>query len=312
MRELSLAFGPQRSLIGTLTLPEQAISPAQCGLVLFNAGVVHRVGPHRINVKLARRMAQHGMPTIRFDLHGIGDSARPAGAAEYRRQVTDDLSQAMNLLQRSAGVQRFAVLGFCSGAMPVYWAAQADARIRTLILYDDFGFPTMRSRLRFFWLRLCCHGLTPAAWIKYAHAFGRMALHLIRRDRASIIRGAATVATAIPASRADKRRLARGLAQLAGDGVKVVLLQSGDDFSRVNYADQTRAALNLPRSDKRLIYRFLEAVDHAVTSTAAQRAFLDAVCAELPTAAADPLPLRSTSRWVPAKPAQTPSAFRTS
>ena len=58
MKEHSLAFGPNSGLIGTICLPD---SPQKCGVgvVLFNSGVVHRIGPHRFNVRLARKLAAH-------------------------------------------------------------------------------------------------------------------------------------------------------------------------------------------------------------------------------------------------------------
>ena len=43
-------------------------------IVIFNAGAVHRVGPNRMTVTLARRLAAMGLPSLRFDLEGLGDS----------------------------------------------------------------------------------------------------------------------------------------------------------------------------------------------------------------------------------------------
>ena len=57
MIEQSLIFGPERHLVGTVTLPEQPVV-GQVMLLLTNAGVIPRVGPHRVNVKLARHFAQ--------------------------------------------------------------------------------------------------------------------------------------------------------------------------------------------------------------------------------------------------------------
>ena len=51
MIERSIAFGADGGLIGTLCLPSiPGANGSGVGQILFNAGVVHRIGPHRINV----------------------------------------------------------------------------------------------------------------------------------------------------------------------------------------------------------------------------------------------------------------------
>ena len=59
MHELAVSFGPLKHLSGTLALPDE-LAPAGVGFVMLNAGVVHRIGPHRFNVRLARRLADQG------------------------------------------------------------------------------------------------------------------------------------------------------------------------------------------------------------------------------------------------------------
>ncbi|MGA8008355.1 MAG: alpha/beta hydrolase, partial [Thiomonas sp.] len=66
-------------------------SPPPFGVLLFNAGVIHRVGAHRVNVKLARALAADGIATLRCDLHGMGDSLRADGRLSYKDQVVADL-----------------------------------------------------------------------------------------------------------------------------------------------------------------------------------------------------------------------------
>lgn len=285
MREQLLRFGLRGSLIGTITRPDgDAIASAPFGLVLFNAGVVGRVGPHRINVKLARRMAAHGIPTIRFDLHGFGDSQRADGDADFIEQSVDDLKQAMDCLQRQTGIRRFALLGFCSGGMPSYRAAQADPRVATIVIYDAFAFRTARSRLRYLWLRLRRHGFGVSAGLRLGRALLRLVSAAWRRSR-SVLSPEATQETSSSlwdsASPPTRHQIGQGLRQIAANGTRIVLLQAGDDFSAANYAGQVHAALGLRDLSGKLSERFLEPIDHAVTSLAAQQIFLDAVCEEL-------------------------------
>ena len=42
--------------------------------VFLSAGLLHRVGPHGLHVRLARELAQMGFSSLRVDLAGTGDS----------------------------------------------------------------------------------------------------------------------------------------------------------------------------------------------------------------------------------------------
>ncbi len=55
MDDIPLQFGPDDRMLGIWT-PAQG-DPAPVACLLFNAGVIHRIGPHRINVKAARALA---------------------------------------------------------------------------------------------------------------------------------------------------------------------------------------------------------------------------------------------------------------
>ncbi len=280
MHESTFAFGPDQGLVGTVTHADSPnpTSTGDLGMILFNAGVVSRTGPHRINVKLARRLAAQGVSTIRFDLHGMGDSRRPDGRLDYRRQVVADLQAAMDALQRQAGVSTVALLGFCSGALPSYWAAQADARVRHIILYDAFDLQTRRSRLRYLALRLRRHGLASGAVMLYLRrAFGALRA-LPQRWRA----GAAVDVEPQGDDRPSLPDLARGLGELVGRGVHVSVLHSGADFSNVNHAEQIAEAFGFARnSGVAPRTGFLASIDHIMTSVNAQTAFVDWICSDV-------------------------------
>lgn len=59
------------NLFGVLNLPE---SSDQRGVVIVVGGPQYRVGSHRQFVLLARALAQQGVPVMRFDYRGMGDS----------------------------------------------------------------------------------------------------------------------------------------------------------------------------------------------------------------------------------------------
>ena len=66
MRETGVRFGKAGHLAATLTLLD---GECRRGLVLPSSGLLHRIGPHRMNVRLARQAAARGLAAIRFDLH---------------------------------------------------------------------------------------------------------------------------------------------------------------------------------------------------------------------------------------------------
>lgn len=144
MTEDALQFGDAGALMGILSRPAPGAPPAAVACLLPNAGLIHRVGPHRLSVKLARALAGQGLPALRFDLAGVGDSrSGNATAGDYRAQASRDLQAAMDAVQAACGVQRFVVFGICSGAVNGFWAAVADPRVVGLLMYDGFWY---RSR----------------------------------------------------------------------------------------------------------------------------------------------------------------------
>ena len=74
MTEKALLFGEGKSLVGIVTLPAESSPVDRPGIVILNAGVLHRVGPNRVHVQMARALAELGFTVLRFDLSSIGDS----------------------------------------------------------------------------------------------------------------------------------------------------------------------------------------------------------------------------------------------
>src|SRR5882672_2499523 len=68
--EEPLQFGDGGRLFGILTLPSMLIGKARelPVFVFLNAGMLHRVGPYRLHVRLARDLSRMGFSSIRVDL----------------------------------------------------------------------------------------------------------------------------------------------------------------------------------------------------------------------------------------------------
>jgi alpha/beta superfamily hydrolase len=157
VRERPLFFeGPHGRLFGVLSEP----AGASRGLtaVLLNAGPQRRTGPNRMWVEIARRWAARGVPTLRLDADGIGDSDGDASVlgrvtAFYRPVYVEQTREAIAALAERGLPPRFLALGLCSGA---YWSAQAaltDERVAAVIMlnprtlvFDEWRHTVRRTR----------------------------------------------------------------------------------------------------------------------------------------------------------------------
>lgn len=149
MKESVVKFGPRDSsgkgmLLGILTTPEtkKKVDGAPIALIL-NAGIVHRVGPFRMHVDIARQLAERGFSTLRLDLSGLGDSAPRTGQLELEDRAKLDVSDAMDELTQLTGVKKFVSLGLCSGAFNAHQVAVKDERIVGSVFLDGIVFRTL-------------------------------------------------------------------------------------------------------------------------------------------------------------------------
>ena len=141
VREIPLLFGREHGLFGILAEPEDLAAAgkrAETAILMLNVGTNHRVGPNRLYVKMARAWAARGYRSLRFDLAGIGDSRTAAGYAAtrlYSKGSTVDVGAAIERLS-GLGVQRFILVGLCSGAYVAFQTALADPRVTGLVLIN--------------------------------------------------------------------------------------------------------------------------------------------------------------------------------
>ena len=102
-RESPLAFGRSHRLFGLLTEPVDGASGPT--VIMLNAGLIHRIGPRRIHVHLARRLAASGLRVLRVDLSGIGDSEARKDGLSAVDGLQDDVRQAMDALAQRTGAR---------------------------------------------------------------------------------------------------------------------------------------------------------------------------------------------------------------
>lgn len=143
VRETPFFFGEREQMFGVLTEPDAPLRRDGPVFCFLNVGADHHVGPHRMNVELAREVASLGYLAFRFDVPGLGDSPPPPDGREnmiYSKGQVADLTSAMNALGKARGAERFVLVGVCSGAYLAFHTAVVDARVVGQVLVNSFAF----------------------------------------------------------------------------------------------------------------------------------------------------------------------------
>ena len=265
-RALTFACDGAR-MVGILSLPAQAT--ATRGVLVVVGGPQYRAGSHRQFTLLARDLAREGVPVLRFDYRGMGDSE---GAARPFDAVEDDLRAAIDAFMAAApGLREVVLWGLCDAASAIGMYAARDARVAGLVLLNPWvrtenglARATLRhyysARLRdpAFWRQLLGGGLN---WRK---SLGSM-LALLRKARRSS-RPAAGAAKSLP------ERMRSGLAGFQG---RVLLVIAGADLTAREFCDlaDTDAAWRGVLAPPRVTRFQIEDADH----TFSRRAWRDQV-----------------------------------
>lgn len=138
MNETAHSFGRHVPLCGILTHPVDP-RPDRPAVVFLNAGVTHRVGPSRLSVRMARELAADGFTSLRFDFSSIGDSGVRADDLPPQASVFSELEDAFELVRKETGINRFCLIGICSGAAISYLMAKRDERVVAAMLINGQG-----------------------------------------------------------------------------------------------------------------------------------------------------------------------------
>ena len=127
-----------RRLFGILHTPAAA---SDLGVIFLSPGVKMRVGPQRLYNRLTDELVSMGLPVLRFDFYGLGDSEGTL-AEELLKDVynhievgrfVDDTVDAMDWMQRECGTARFILSGLCGGAITGLLAGARDERVAGLL-----------------------------------------------------------------------------------------------------------------------------------------------------------------------------------
>ena len=140
--EEPLQFGLAGRLFAILSLPSAPAANAGALpiFVFLTAGLLHRIGPNRLHVHLARELARLGCSSLRVDLAGTGDSPRRPGLT-YQQSVAADFEEILEVIDSRLGGFPLVLVGLCSGADNATRLAPREPRVVGMILLDPICYP---------------------------------------------------------------------------------------------------------------------------------------------------------------------------
>jgi exosortase A-associated hydrolase 1 len=230
-RALRFSCGGE-ALYGVLSMPAQPLQAARRGVLIVVGGPQVRTGSHRQFTLLARGLARAGIPAMRFDYRGMGDSE---GAARDFEQVQEDLRAALDCFFAQAPELTDVVLwGLCDGASAAAMYAPGDARVAGLALLNPWVRTedgAARATLKHYYRSRL---LDPALWKKIAS--GRFDAAQAARSFAAQLRaafGRKDAAQQEASAAALPERMHAALQRFSG---KLLVMLSGADLTAQEFA----------------------------------------------------------------------------
>jgi len=275
-----MSYGKRTRLTGILTYAEADPLDgrgAETCVLLLNAGVVRRVGPGRLNVELARRLAASGVDAFRFDFAGVGDSPARTDGQELAEGVITDVQETLDHLETTRGYRRFIVMGLCSGADNGMRAAERDERIVGVAMFD----PTIDRTRRWYWEALKARLRSPDG-LKSALALGiptlRRALGLPVQEREPGD-DVGEQPELYQVTYADRPRIRRCLETLVNRDVRLFVTFTGSWDFIYNYETQFLDVYAGVPFSERLNLSFRPHADHSFLEAEDRRALFDELTA---------------------------------
>ena len=272
MREKALLFGEGKALVGVVTDPEPSAPRTSRGVIILNAGVLHRVGPNRVHVQLARTLAASGFVVLRFDFSGIGDSERATGSEPFVQRAVREARQAMDVLSASHGIREFIMVGICAGADYGQQVSHEDPRVVGAALIDGYNLPSLRMALYFYRWKL----INPLSWVRFL--VGRSltwtlvrSLTVNRHSTRAVREGAESMVPAPAEFVAQVRALTER-------GAEILLLYTGESPAYYNYRRLLRRQVASWPSGHRIRVELMADSDHVFTLRSNRERLVELVC----------------------------------
>ncbi len=145
MSRAPVLLGDGHQLFGIRTLPT-GIRPSKHGVIILNSGLLHHVGPFRLNIDLADRLAKDGYAVICLDQSGKGESPRRKGM-NRQQSVLLDYDDAMAELSQY-GISHAVLIGLCSGADDASLITSHRETVSGIVALDGYARRNFRYYLK--------------------------------------------------------------------------------------------------------------------------------------------------------------------
>jgi uncharacterized protein len=245
--------------------PPAGVAMRDTACLLLSPGVKMRVAPHRLYRKLVDVFLARGIPVLRVDFHGLGDSGGELPEVQLDqlyRQVqlgrhVDDALCAIDHVTRTHRIRKVLIGGLCGGALTGLLAAERDQRVVGLyalgipVNLDGSGEHAAtnmtQGQLGSLRRRYIAKLLNPKAWARllsfrsdYRMIFSSITARLARRRRARTQRE--VVADVPPPLTPPAANLnpgfPRAFFRTLGSGVRALLVFSGADRLHWEYKEK--------------------------------------------------------------------------
>jgi exosortase A-associated hydrolase 1 len=282
MNEQALAFTlAGDELQAVLAAPADGAAGPDLGVLVVVGGPQVRTGSHRQFTLLARHLAQAGLPVLRFDVRGMGDSS---GALRSFEALDEDIAAAIDaFVAARPGVRRVALWGLCDGASAalLYLHRTGDPRVAALCLLNPWvrsGQTLARTHVKHYYRQRLMEG---AFWRKLFT--GGVALQAARGFVANLRLARGGGAAPHPSGGPAPSYQERMAAAWAAFGGATLLLMSERDLTAKEFDEHCAADAAWQRALRSRPPRrvTLAGADHTCSTPAAHQAMLDATAAFL-------------------------------
>jgi alpha-beta hydrolase superfamily lysophospholipase len=296
VREECARFGRDDELFGIVTTPEtRHPTRSRTGVVFLNVGANHRVGPNRMYVVMARRLASLGFAALRFDIAGLGDSPSRPGKTERRLYALDsveDVRAAIELLRAEHGVDRIVLVGLCSGAYLAYHSAARIPGLAAQVLINPQTFAwnegdslklAVRQAIKSqdFYRKAIWQPETWRRALRGELHLAGIARGLARKLRKRVENRTRRAIYRTLRLRPDPADVAGTLLDLDDNNTRVLMLFSAEDGGIDEMESHLGPAAAVMRDARAFRLAFIERADHTFTTTSAQKRLSDLVADHL-------------------------------
>lgn len=287
VREEVIRFGEGGGYFAILTMPDAGLDPKKPLLVFSNTAGNYRVGPNRMYVAMARKLAALGFTSARIDVSGIGDSVIWKDEAEnhpYADRLVTDVRALIQHLKAEKRAERFGVAGLCSGAFVAYHAGIADPAVTSIVLINPQTFKweegmsldvnplTRRDKSEYYKRRL----FAKDAWVKMLKGGvdPKTALRAIDALRGRVVDTArsrtAKVLARLPGAAARGSDVARAFDAMCARGVDVLIVFAANDPGIDNLNVKVGASMRALTKRPNFTVTTIDGPDHSFTPIWAQ------------------------------------------